>query len=54
MDEFNIVLAGVGGQGIILAAQVLGTAAVNDGFNVRVSEIMGWLSAVEQSSQMCG
>jgi len=41
MDEFNIVLAGVGGQGIILAAQVLGTAAVNDGFNVRVSEIHG-------------
>jgi len=34
-------LAGVGGQGIILAAQVLGTAAVNDGFNVRVSEIHG-------------
>ena len=34
-------MAGVGGQGIILAAQVLGTAAVNDGFNVRVSEIHG-------------
>ncbi|MGB9741045.1 MAG: indolepyruvate ferredoxin oxidoreductase subunit beta [Candidatus Bathyarchaeia archaeon] len=41
MNEFNIVLAGVGGQGILLAAEVLGTAAVKDGLNVRVSEIHG-------------
>jgi indolepyruvate ferredoxin oxidoreductase beta subunit len=41
MDEFNIVLAGVGGQGILLAAEILGTAAVKDGLNVRVSEIHG-------------
>ena len=39
--EFNIVLAGVGGQGILLAAEVLGTAAVNEGLNVLVSEIHG-------------
>jgi indolepyruvate ferredoxin oxidoreductase beta subunit len=39
--EFNIVLAGVGGQGTLLAAEVIGTAAVTDGLNVRVSEIHG-------------
>jgi indolepyruvate ferredoxin oxidoreductase beta subunit len=41
IDEFNIVLAGVGGQGILLAAEILGTAAVKDGLNARVSEIHG-------------
>ena len=41
MKEFNIVLAGVGGQGTLLAAEILGTAALNDGLNVRVSEIHG-------------
>jgi indolepyruvate ferredoxin oxidoreductase beta subunit len=41
MDEFNIVLAGVGGQGTILAAEILGAAAVKEGLNVRVSEIHG-------------
>ena len=35
MKEFNIVLAGVGGQGILLAAEVLGTAAIKEGLNVR-------------------
>lgn len=39
--EFNIVLAGVGGQGTLLAAEILGTAAVQEGLNVRVSEIHG-------------
>jgi indolepyruvate ferredoxin oxidoreductase beta subunit len=41
VDEFNIVLAGVGGQGTILAAEILGAAAVRDNLNVRVSEIHG-------------
>jgi indolepyruvate ferredoxin oxidoreductase beta subunit len=41
MKEFNIVLAGVGGQGTLLAAEVLGVAAVRDGLNVRVGEIHG-------------
>ncbi len=41
MKEFNIVLAGVGGQGILLAAEVLGTAAIKEGLNVRVSELHG-------------
>jgi len=41
MKEFDIVLAGVGGQGILLAAEILGTAALKEGLNVRVSEIHG-------------
>jgi indolepyruvate ferredoxin oxidoreductase beta subunit len=41
MKEFNIVLAGVGGQGTILAAEAIGAAAVKDELNVRVSEIHG-------------
>jgi indolepyruvate ferredoxin oxidoreductase, beta subunit len=41
VKEFNIVLAGVGGQGTLLAAEALGTAAVKDGLNVRVGEIHG-------------
>lgn len=41
MKDFNIVLAGVGGQGTILAAEILGVAAVKDGLNTRVSEIHG-------------
>ncbi len=41
MKEFNIVLAGVGGQGVLLVAEILGTAAVKEGLNVRVGEIHG-------------
>ena len=41
MIECNIVLAGVGGQGILLAAEIIGTAALKEGLNVRVSEIHG-------------
>jgi indolepyruvate ferredoxin oxidoreductase beta subunit len=41
MDNCNVVLAGVGGQGILLAAEILGTAAVKEGYNVRVSELHG-------------
>jgi indolepyruvate ferredoxin oxidoreductase beta subunit len=41
MKEFNVVLAGVGGQGALLSSEILGTAALNDGLNVRVGEIHG-------------
>jgi len=37
----NIVLTGVGGQGVITAANILGKAAVNAGVNVFVSEVHG-------------
>lgn len=39
--EFNIFIAGVGGQGVILVSELLGKAAVTDGLKVRGSEILG-------------
>jgi indolepyruvate ferredoxin oxidoreductase beta subunit len=39
--EFNVVIAGVGGQGVILMSELLGNAAVADGINVRGSEVLG-------------
>lgn len=41
VKEFNIVIAGVGGQGVILMSELLGNAAVKDGLNVRGSEVLG-------------
>ena len=41
MKKTNIVLTGVGGQGVITAANILGKAAVNAGLNVFVSEVHG-------------
>ncbi|MEM4703584.1 MAG: indolepyruvate ferredoxin oxidoreductase subunit beta [Candidatus Bathyarchaeia archaeon] len=41
MKETSVVLAGVGGQGALLSAEILGVAAVKEGLNVRVSEIHG-------------
>jgi len=40
-NKINIVLTGVGGQGVITAANMLGKAAVNQGVNVFVSEVHG-------------
>ena len=39
--ETNCLIAGVGGQGTVLAARVLGAAAMIAGFNVRGSETIG-------------
>jgi indolepyruvate ferredoxin oxidoreductase, beta subunit len=39
--KINIVLTGVGGQGVITAANILGKAAVRAGVNVFVSEVHG-------------
>jgi indolepyruvate ferredoxin oxidoreductase beta subunit len=39
--EFNILITGVGGQGVILMSELLGRAAVADGLRVRGSEILG-------------
>ena len=41
MSITNIVLAGVGGQGSVLATQVLGRAASNAGMHVVTSEVHG-------------
>lgn len=41
MSRFEIRLAGEGGQGLILAGQVLAQAAINDGQNVCMSQTYG-------------
>ena len=41
IDEFNISIVGVGGQGVILMSELLGDAAIHDGLNVKGSEILG-------------
>jgi len=41
MREFNIVVIGVGGQGIITSMQVIAQAALNQGYDVKTSELHG-------------
>jgi indolepyruvate ferredoxin oxidoreductase beta subunit len=41
IKEFNVLITGVGGQGVILISDLLGRAAVKDGLNVRGSEVLG-------------
>lgn len=41
MKSYNIYIAGVGGQGVVKASQVLGLACVKKGVNIVMSEIHG-------------
>ena len=41
VKEFNVLITGVGGQGVILMSELLGNAAVSDDLNVRGSEVLG-------------
>jgi indolepyruvate ferredoxin oxidoreductase beta subunit len=41
VKESNILITGVGGQGVILMSELLGRAAVADNLRVRGSEILG-------------
>jgi indolepyruvate ferredoxin oxidoreductase beta subunit len=38
---FNLIIAGVGGQGSIFASQVIARAAMQEGFSVRIAETYG-------------
>lgn len=40
-DGMNILIAGVGGQGALLLAKIIGAAAVAKGYDVKVSEVHG-------------
>ncbi|KZX12029.1 indolepyruvate oxidoreductase subunit beta [Methanobrevibacter filiformis] len=40
-DSYNIFICGVGGQGIIKTSVIIGEAAMNEGYNVSMSEIHG-------------
>ena len=41
IKELNIIIAGVGGQGVVLMSELIGTAAVRAGLKVRGSEVLG-------------
>ncbi|MCK4863449.1 MAG: indolepyruvate oxidoreductase subunit beta [Dehalococcoidales bacterium] len=40
-DEINIIICGVGGQGVVLVSELLGNAAVMGGVAVKGSEVLG-------------
>ena len=37
----NVMIVGVGGQGTLLASRILGNTVINEGFDVKVSEVHG-------------
>jgi len=41
MKEFNIVLTGVGGQGILTLGRIISESALKQGFDVRTTELHG-------------
>lgn len=41
MSGKNIMIVGVGGQGTLLTSRLLGTALLNEGYDVKVSEVHG-------------
>ena len=41
MNALNIMIVGVGGQGSLLASKLLGKLLVNEGYDVKVSEVHG-------------
>ena len=41
MSVKNILIVGVGGQGTLLASKLLGAAFVEQGYDVKVSEVHG-------------
>jgi indolepyruvate ferredoxin oxidoreductase beta subunit len=41
IESFNIIVAGVGGQGNVLASRIIGDAAINEGHHVMIGETFG-------------
>lgn len=41
MNSVNIMIVGVGGQGTLLASRLLGQVFMNEGYEVRISEVHG-------------
>ena len=41
MDTKNVMIVGVGGQGSLLASKLLGRMLLDEGFDVKVSEVHG-------------
>lgn len=40
-DNYNILIVGVGGQGVLLASEIISETAMNYGFDVKKSEVHG-------------
>jgi indolepyruvate ferredoxin oxidoreductase beta subunit len=40
-EEYNIIVAGVGGQGVLFLSEILGEAALREGLDARIAEIHG-------------
>ena len=50
----NVIFAGVGGQGVILASKILMEVAMNAGYDVKESEVHGMPSGAAASTATCG
>jgi indolepyruvate ferredoxin oxidoreductase beta subunit len=41
IEKFNLLITGVGGQGNLLSSEIIATAAVIEGYKVRVADVFG-------------
>ena len=41
MKKYNIIIAGVGGQGVIMAGNIIGEAALTSGYDVKKTDTLG-------------
>lgn len=41
MSQYNIIIAGVGGQGLILTTKIICEAAMNSGYDVKSNDVVG-------------
>src|SRR4030043_1604518 len=41
IDQFNMVITGVGGQGLLTLLQIISEAAISEGYDIRTSELHG-------------
>lgn len=41
MEKLNVMIVGVGGQGTLLTSRIIGKTALNDGLDVKLSEVHG-------------
>ena len=49
----NIMIAGVGGQGTLLASKVLGSLLLSQGYDVKVSEVHGMAQRGGLGGDLC-
>ncbi len=41
MSQYNIIIAGVGGQGLILTTEIICEAAMKNGYDVKSNDVVG-------------